>query len=163
MPKPLDVAAGVAAGGVLAGIVLFAAGNTGGISADQALVVENRKGLQRDRALLEAVTEPQQLFRRVNPKSNEELLDALDGLALLFQQAQTSGTPLLTAKALIHKRKGLAALETLLSAMRCRFPSRAADAAEDAEVLRKAMADYVHNIQQASSLALLELSPQHHQ
>lgn len=158
MPKIMEVAAGVVVGGAIAGVVLFAAGGAGQLSEDQTLLVQKRKGLQQDPALLDAVTEPEQLFRRVDPEKTEELLDALDGLAMLFRQAQTSGTPLLVAKALAHKRRGLAAIEALLSELRRRFPSRAADAAEDAEVLRKAMADYVHNIQQAGALALIEFA-----
>jgi hypothetical protein len=158
MPKVLDVIASVAVGGALAGTVLYASSGAGQPSAEQATLVERREGLRRDRALLDAVTEPEQLFRRVDPETTERLLDALDGLALLLQEAQKSGTPLLMAKALAQKRKGSAALEALLSASRRRFPSRASDAAEDAEALRKAMTDYVHNIQQSASLSLLEAS-----
>ena len=156
MPKVLDIVAGVAVGGALAGTVLYATSGSGEPSGDQALLVEDREGLRRDRGLLDAVAEPEQLFRRVDPEKTNILLDSLNGLALLLQEAQRSGSPLLLAKALGHKRRGSAALESLLSSARRRFPSRASDAAEDAEVLRKAMADYVHNIQQSASLALLE-------
>jgi len=157
MPKILDIVAGVAVGGALAGTVLYA--TTSGSrdpSGEEALIVEGREGLRRDRVLLDAIIEPEQLFRRVDPEKTAVLLDSLDGLALLLQEAQRSGSPLLLAKALGHKRRGSAALEALLSSARQRFPARASDAAEDSEVLRKAMADYVHNIQQSSSLTLLE-------
>jgi hypothetical protein len=158
MPKVLGVVAGVAVGGVLAGTVLYATSSSGEPSSEQVLVVDGREGLRKDRALLDAVTEPEQLFRRVDPETTDVLLDALNSLALLFHESRESGSPLLFAKALAHKRRGSVALQALLRTSRRRFPSRASDAAEDAEVLQKAMADYVHNIQQSASLTLLESS-----
>ena len=161
MPKKIfEIVAYVAVGGAIAGTVLYATKASGSGEEDtdniETFLLKGRDGLSRDRTLLDAVIEPEQLFRLVDPKETGKLLDALDGLALLFREAQLSGSPLLFAKALRHKRSGTAALDTLLQIARQRFPARASDAADDADVLRKAMTDYVHNIQQSVSLARLE-------
>lgn len=162
--KIFEIAAYVAVGGAIAGTVVYAAKTVAASSGsgeeatdnNEALLLKGRDGLSQDRTLLDAVIEPEQLFRLVDSNETNKLLDALDGLALLFREAQLSGSPLLFAKALRHKRSGTAALDILLQVARRRFPGRAADAADDAEVLRKAMTDYVHNIQQSVSLARLE-------
>lgn len=167
LPRHFKIAIGVAAAGVIAGGAAVAGKTkrhtTITISATEPLVEEtttttrrSRPNLEADRLLLDVMSGPEELFRRVDEAQTEQLLDSLDALAALLGEAQRSGSPVLFARALRQKRRGCAALDGLLAASRRRFPSRASDAAEDTEVLRKVFGDYVHNIQQASSLALLE-------
>lgn len=166
LPKHFKIALGVAAAGVIAGGVAVAGktkhrattvSSTEPIEEMTTTTCRSRPNLEADRLLLDVISGPEELFRRVDEAQTEQLLDSLDALAALLGEAQRSGSPVLFARALRQKRRGCAALDGLLAASRRRFPSRASDAAEDTEVLRKVFGDYVHNIQQASSLALLEL------
>lgn len=166
MPRHFKIALGVAAASVIAGGAAVAGktkrhttttiSSTEPIEETTTTTRRSRPNLEADRLLLDVMSGPEELFRRVDEAQTEQLLDSLDALAALLGEAQRSGSPVLFARALRQKRRGCAALDGLLAASRRRFPSRASDAAEDTEVLRKVFGDYVHNIQQASSLALLE-------
>lgn len=158
MPKAIEILLGVAVGGAIARGLYCATSNSSitATSTEEMRLLEGRKGLELDRVLLETISEPERLFRRVDSVKTETLLNALNEIALLYREAQRSGSPLIMAKALRHKRTCNAALDALLQSSRVQFPARASDVADDVEVLRKAVNDYVHNIQQSASLSLLE-------
>lgn len=149
-------AAGVLLGGGAIALTALSAKNQAAAAGSAPQQLQRRSALLRDRMLQDILSGPEEIFKRVDQAQTEALLDALDGLAALLVEASRSGSPALFAKALRHKRAGTTALDALLSSVRVRMPSRALEIVEDCEALRKAMADYSHNIQQASSLSLLE-------
>ncbi len=167
-PKALGIALGAGIGVSLAGAALWVSSRSSktklhsadasGSAASGAAgaAAGPRPWLARDRALEALLAEPEALFRRVDARATERLLDALDDLARLHVEAQTCGRPRLFAEALVAKRSALATLAHLSPAARRANPTAAADCAEDLEALEKTLQDYAYNVEQASSLALME-------
>lgn len=153
----MEVILGVTLGGAVVGGVLYAAKNN---SAEEKTIIPPKQGgrcfLERDKALLCLLHEPLELFCRIDPEATEELLDSLDDLVRLFEDARNSKSPAIVVCALAARRKGKRALDRLSAGARSSFPARASDVTEDTEALLKVIADYLHNIQQASALSMLE-------
>lgn len=139
-------------GGALALVALSVKGESSSAEEEPT----RHMSLRRDKVFSDLLSGPEELFRRVDQEETDRLRDALDGLAALSVEATSSGSPALFAKALRLKRSGVRSLDMLLASTRLQFPGRALEVIEDCEALRKALGDYAHNIQQASSLCLLE-------
>jgi hypothetical protein len=136
--------------GVVAGGLFYAASGQ-----PEEVEVGGRTYLLSDRSLLSLVAASLPLFKRIDPKATERLLDHLNDIVRLFAEATESKSPGIIAKALAARRQGDRCLSQLQSSARGKFPLQAATVSEDAMALTQAMTDYLHNIQQASALSML--------
>lgn len=113
--------------------------------------------LWKNKNILEAVEESLALFNRLDPDSTGVVCADLNEIATIFTLSQTCGNPALLGKALKVQRQCLKTMKGVGLRARVECPAQASDVLDGIDTVKKAIADIVHNIQQSSALALIEL------
>jgi len=142
--------------GAAAAYFLSRRGAEEGDDAGPGLDLARYKSLSADAALAAALTEPVHLLFSLDRPETLALLQNFDDLCAAYTRCRLGDAkPSLVAEALAARRLASARLAALTRRARQERAILASELAEDFEALKKALADYIYNINQEHGLQRL--------